>query len=267
MRVLIVSTNREKAPFAVAPVGAAKIVASLRASGHEAGFLDLCFSRNITYRLRKTLRTFRPDMIGLSIRNLDNCAYVHPHAYFESDRKIIRIIRGVSRAPVIIGGSAVSVAAGELAEYLEADFAIAGEGEKSLPAFLSAFPANSGFEDVPGLWWRQNGRWRGNGPLFSSSLGDLPLQAYDCIDYGRYFSTGGFVAVQTKRGCPFDCIYCPYGALEGKRPRYFPAGACVDEMEKIVRDTGRSDFFSWTGCLIIRFGMPRPCARKSSGAG
>lgn len=243
MKVLIVSTNREKTPFAVAPVGAAKIIGALRQSGHEVDFLDLCFARNIGRSLRQRIRRFCPDMIGLSIRNLDNCAYVHSHAYFQGDREIVRMIRSASRAPVIIGGSAVSVAPEELTAYLKADYAIAGEGENSLPAFLSAYTENSGFEGIPGLWWRENGRWQANPPSFSASLDDLPRQAYDCIDFDRYFSAGGFVAMQTRRGCPFECIYCSYSVLEGKRPRFFPAGACVDEMEKIVRDTGRSDFF------------------------
>ncbi len=257
MKVLIVSTNREKTPFAVAPVGAAKIIGALRKSGHEVEFLDLCFSRHVRRSIRQKIRHFCPDMIGLSIRNLDNCAYVHPHAYFRGDRDIVRMIRSASRAPIVIGGSAVSVAPKELSAYLEADYAIAGEGENSLPAFLSAYTENSGFERIPGLWWRENGKWLANPPSFSSSLGDLPLQAYDCIDFDRYFSAGGFVAMQTRRGCPFECIYCSYSVLEGKRPRFFPAGACVDEMEKIVRDTGRSDFFFVDGVFNFPSGHAR----------
>jgi len=243
MKVLIVSTNREKTPFAVVPIGAAKIIGALRRSGHEVEFLDLCFLRNIKRNIKKKLARFCPDMIGLSIRNLDNCDYIHSHAYFEDDRRIVRIIRSFSSAPIIIGGSAVSMATEELADYLAVDYAIAGEGEKSLPAFLSVFQKKSGFETVPGLWWRQNGRWRKNPPGFLNLLDDLPMQAYDCINFDRYFSIGGFVAVQTKRGCPFGCIYCSYSILEGSRTRFFSPGACVDEIEKIVRDTGKSDFF------------------------
>ena len=138
MKVLIISTNREKLPFPVVPIGAAKIVGALRKSGHVVDFLDLCFSRNIRRSIRKKVMQFHPDVIGLSIRNLDNCAYVQSHAYFEGDRKIVRMIRSVSNVPIVIGGSAVSVAPGELAAYLDVDYAFAGEGERSFRAFLSA---------------------------------------------------------------------------------------------------------------------------------
>ncbi|MFW6011962.1 MAG: B12-binding domain-containing radical SAM protein [Desulfosalsimonas sp.] len=243
MKILMISTNREKSPFAVAPIGAAKVVSGLRKSGHETCFLDLCFCRSIRGSIKKTLRRFAPDIVALSIRNLDNCAYVRPHAYFRTDRRVVDTIRRYCSVPIIIGGSGVSVAPGELASYLEVDYAIAGEGERSLPAFLSALNNQSGFKSVPGLWRMQNCKWKANPPDFGESLQELPVQAHDCIDLGRYFSSGGFVAVQTKRGCPFECIYCSYPALEGRKPRFLPAGECVDEMEKIVRDTGKSDFF------------------------
>ncbi|MBS3756640.1 MAG: radical SAM protein [Desulfobacterales bacterium] len=243
MKVLMISTNREKSPFAVAPIGAAKVIAALIKSGHEVDFLDLCFARSIRRAIKNAIRRISPDIIGLSIRNLDNCAYVQPHAYFYEDRGIVEIIRRYCRVPIVIGGSGVSVAPGELAEYLSVDYAIAGEGEQSLPAFLSALVNHSGFASVAGLWWRENGRWRSNSPDFGASPAALPVQAYESIDFGRYFSSGGFVPVQTKRGCPFECIYCSYPALEGRRPRFLPPGQCMDEIEKIVRETGRSDFF------------------------
>jgi hypothetical protein len=243
MKILIISTNREKSPFPVVPIGAAKIIGALLKSGHEVDFLDLCFSHNIRRSIRKKIQQFCPDMIGLSIRNLDNCAYINSRAYFGLDRKIIRIIRGFSRAPIIIGGSAVSVAPNELTSYLGADYAIVGEGENSLPAFLSAYHENRGFEHIPGLLWQKKGRWHVNPPHFSTTIENFHLQAYHCIDFERYFFNGGFAAMQTKRGCPFGCIYCSYGILEGKRHRFFSPGACIDEMEKIVWDTGRTDFF------------------------
>ncbi|MCF8025100.1 MAG: radical SAM protein [Desulfobacteraceae bacterium] len=243
MKVLMISTNREKSPFAVAPIGAAKVFSALQKSGHEVCLLDLCFSRSIQRSIKKAVYGFSPDIIALSIRNLDNCAYVRPHAYFPADRRIVEMIRRCCRAPIVIGGSGVSVAPGELTAYLGVDYAIAGEGERSMPAFLSALANQSDFESVPGLWYRQDGRWRANQPDFGASLSDLPIQAYNRIDFGRYFSTGGFVAIQTKRGCPFECIYCSYSALEGRRQRFLPAGLCVDEIEKIVRDTHKSDFF------------------------
>ncbi len=45
---------------------------------------------------------------------------------------------------------------------------------------------------------------------------------------------GGFVGVQTKRGCPLGCVYCIYPQLEGRRYRLRPPEAIVEEIEKVV---------------------------------
>lgn len=243
MKVLIISTNQEKTPFAVAPIGAAKVIASLRQAGHTVEFLDLCFCRNVRRSIKRRIKSFVPDVVGLSIRNLDNCAYDQPQTFFGLNREIVQTISAYSRAQIVIGGSAVSIMPEELAGYLGVDYAIAGEGETSLPAFLQALQNNAGFHEIPGLLRRKGSAWLKNPPACQGRLKGQPLQAYDCIEFDRYFSRGGFAAVQTKRGCPFSCIYCVYPALEGRMPRLFPAGECVEEMERIVKDTGRSDFF------------------------
>ncbi|MFW5901936.1 MAG: B12-binding domain-containing radical SAM protein, partial [Thermodesulfobacteriota bacterium] len=201
-KVLLISTNREKSPFAVAPVGAAKVLAALQAAGHEAELLDLCFTRNLEHAVKKRIKAFRPDLVGLSIRNLDNCAYIRPHAYFETDARMVRAVRKYSPAPIVIGGSGVSVAPKELAEHLGVPYAFVGEGEKSLPAFLRALENGHSFDGIPGLLFRNGSGWQGTVPDFSSRMDELPFQAAAAIDYKKYFARGGFLPVQTKRGCP-----------------------------------------------------------------
>jgi len=43
-RVLLVSTNRERAPFPVLPNGLACVASALDAAGHEVRLVDLCFA-------------------------------------------------------------------------------------------------------------------------------------------------------------------------------------------------------------------------------
>ena len=44
-----------------------------RAPGHEVQFLDLCFVRNPAAAIWKTVAEFRPEILGITIRNIDNC--------------------------------------------------------------------------------------------------------------------------------------------------------------------------------------------------
>ena len=75
MRVLIISTNRERLPDPVAPLGAAYVAASVRRAGHEARLLDLQLMPDVPVAVKDTCRTFRPHVVGLSIRNIDNVAF------------------------------------------------------------------------------------------------------------------------------------------------------------------------------------------------
>jgi len=45
--VLLVSTNREKNPYPVAPLGLLFIANALKMAGHEVSLLDLCFSEDV----------------------------------------------------------------------------------------------------------------------------------------------------------------------------------------------------------------------------
>lgn len=243
MKVLIVSINQEKLPLAVAPIGATSIVSILQQSGHEVAFLDLCFSNSIERNIIRELKKNDPDVVGLSIRNLDNCSTVDKKTFYQIARSIVGIIKENSNAEIVIGGGGVSVLPTELADYLDVSYAFIGEGEESFPTFLSSYENGFDFSAIPGLLYRENRSWRLNPPDFAGKLDDYPIYSYDRIDYKKYFDHGGFIGYQTKRGCPFKCIYCSYRTLEGERIRFRSPGHCVDDMERIIHETGLRDFF------------------------
>jgi len=54
------------------------------------------------------------------------------------------------------------------------------------------------------------------------------------VDNRRYFREGGQVGIETKRGCPGQCIYCADPIAKGKEIRTRPAKAVVDELERLL---------------------------------
>lgn len=54
---------------------------------------------------------------------------------------------------------------------------------------------------------------------------------------------GGYGAIQTKRGCMFDCIYCSYPILEGNSYRYRSPQSIVDEMQEMKEKSGIRYFY------------------------
>ena len=55
----------------------------------------------------------------------------------------------------------------------------------------------------------------------------------DLLDNVRYLRHGGMGNIQTKRGCPFGCIYCTYPLLEGSSVRTRPREEVVRELRSL----------------------------------
>ena len=244
MRIMLIAGNRATFPYAVAPLGAACVTSMLRRSGHDTRLLDLYFERSYPRAIRRAVRKFKPDVIGLSIRNLDNCSFHHPQAYYDGDREIVAAIRRCTDVEIVAGGSAVSVGGTRLLQYMGVRYGISGEGELSALSLLDALANGTDVGGIPGLLVADStGGSTVIAPQFDCNLSELPMNACEGINYGRYYKTGGFVSIQTKRGCSFNCTYCNYPALEGKRYRLRPPEQCVDDIERFVTDSGLRDFF------------------------
>ncbi len=240
MRVLLVSANRERIPDPIFPLGLAYVAAAARQAGHEVAVADLCFGRAPLRTLTCRVRYFQPDIVGLSLRNVDNAAYPLTVDYLDQHRAVVDALRAATTAPVVLGGSGFSIMPQAYMQALDGDWGIAGEAEVAFPGLLAALQDGREPDGVAGLYGR-------DGPVAVS--GGLPAPhirrrgwhdglwpARDLLDYHRYIRRGGAGNVQTKRGCVFKCSYCTYPLLEGNRFRTRDATDVVDEIEALMQD-------------------------------
>ncbi len=93
MRVLLISPNREVSPDPVYPLGLASLAAVLKAAGMTVKGSDLCFHSDWGGVLEQDLESFRPDCIGLSIRNIDNVTYPRSTAYLPFIKEVVELCR------------------------------------------------------------------------------------------------------------------------------------------------------------------------------
>ena len=249
MRVLLVSANREQIPDPVFPLGLAYIAAALRNAGHQLDVADLCFGRHPLRALREQVAVFRPDIIGLSLRNIDNAAYPLTVDYLSLHREVVDALREVSQAPLVLGGSGFSILPEAYMQALGGDWGIAGEGEQIFVDLLAALENGIDPAGLPGLVTADL-----SPRLTSPPIQSMPLHrpqawardlrpARDLFDYANYVRRGGMGNMQTKRGCVFKCSYCTYPLLEGNRFRCREAGDVVDELEALQRDHGPHPVF------------------------
>jgi len=212
MKVLLVSANTLREPYPVYPLGL-DYVAGAIASDHQVFIADMN-SLGDQDSLAAVIEEFSPDVIGLSLRNIDNTDTTDPTGFIGQYRSIVEVIRKHSEARLILGGSGFTIFPHETMQALDADYGIIGEGER-LGLLLKAIQNHEDTGSIPGVITRKSKNvlpvpWEGK---ISRSLIPNPAN----LKY--YLENGGMLNLQTKRGCHFKCVYCTYPHIEGRKLR------------------------------------------------
>ncbi|MEW6715183.1 MAG: radical SAM protein, partial [Nitrospirota bacterium] len=235
MKILIISTNRNQFPMPVMPLGACMVADAAQKSGHEVRLLDMMFERKPLSALRSELSEWHPEVIGLSVRNIDNNDMLSPSFFLKELIPIVDAIRGMSKAVVVLGGAAVSVMPEELLRYTGADMAVLGDGETVFPALLDRLSRGEPPGEVSGVTRIEDG-------VFCSSPCSTSEGSCQCAspDFSRWINIKNYlrrlstVPLQTKLGCHFKCIYCTYRKIEGSRYRLVNPDEVADTVKALA---------------------------------
>ncbi len=224
MNVLIIATNRHRHPVPVLPYGACMVAEAAQRAGHQVRMLDLMFQPDPGAAIKAALRNFNPDVVGLSIRNLDNNDMQAPVEFVTELAAITRTLSRLTGAPIVLGGPAVGIIPEALLRCTGASLALLGDGEIAFPALLRALGNGGGVDEVPRVAWiDKRGQYR-QGPDAPMDLVSSAITPgfHRWLDLAGYRASSATVPLQSKRGCPFSCIYCTYGISEGRNYRLFP---------------------------------------------
>jgi anaerobic magnesium-protoporphyrin IX monomethyl ester cyclase len=241
-KVLLINSNRFKHPWPVIPFGLCYIATSLELNGnHQVSFLDLCFSKDCEHDIRKSVQDFAPDVIGVSIRNIDDTGGFNVHFLLEDVKNdVIDFCKKEFHGPIVIGGPSVGISGIEMLDYFDLEYAIRGDGEAVMPEFVNRIENKQALEGLEGLIIRRGKKIiQDTEPFRVQDLDSLPFpQPVRFINLERYRSFGSALHVQTKRGCAFRCSYCTYNNIEGKKYRLRDPRLIAREIEILVKETG-----------------------------
>lgn len=244
MRVLLVSANQEKSPDPVAPLGLCYVATATADAGHEVSVLDLCFRDDVERSVATALREARPEVIGLSLRNVDNCAYPDTVSYLPHYRRVIAACRAGSDAPLVLGGSAFTTMPAHYLPALGVRWGVVGEGEITFPALLDHLATGRDPSALPGVASQDfpGAPVRVNPPAWLPCL-DAVRADRRWMDVRTYYARGGMANLQTKRGCHFKCTFCAYPVIEGRGMRTRDPGAVAREVRTLLDEHGVDQFF------------------------
>lgn len=151
---------------------------------------------------------------------------------------LAEIKRRSPRTTTWLGGPGVGGIEELLVERFEQiDVVARGEGEATVRELVAAHERGATPQGIAGITWRDgDGRSRrepDRAPI--EDMASLPPQAWHLLpsiaDYKRVTGgADGLVAIDSGRGCVYDCSFCTIGRYWSRRSRTLPAKRLVEEV-------------------------------------
>lgn len=256
MRVLLISANTEQINMPVLPLGLACVAAAVQGAGHEMQMLNLMMQADTRQALKEAIVGFNPEIIGISVRNIDDQKMENPKFLLADVKDVVRSCREFSGATIVLGGAGYSIFPQASLDFLEADIGIQGEGEEAFLKLLEKLGENKDLSEIPGLFLA--GQDSQGKREYIQRLTEIPLPLPDI-----HLSTPSvlkdqeiWIPFQTRRGCPLDCIYCSTATIEGRVIRKHDPKKVVAIISKYA-EAGFDHFFF----VDNTFNLPNSYAR------
>ena len=205
MRVLLIATNRHNRLLSrmdarPVPIGLAYVAAYIDQEKHQVETLDLMFSgEDYLKEVAEKIKSFSPDLVGISMRNLSNHSYVDPQWQLPITRGVVNLIRKLSNAKIVCGGPAFSILPVECFEYVSPDFGIVGDAGETFSELVERLEIGEPSpQNLPGLVYNDNGATINSNGRCSSTFDRLPDLAR--LDMQKYAGAGFGVGILTKLG-------------------------------------------------------------------
>lgn len=221
MNILLISSNTCNDPYVVYPLGMSVVAGALRDAGHQVRQFDLIVAGDEA--LTNVVHDFSPELIGISIRNVDSVNSMRENDRFVANAtRVIAQLRILCTVPILLGGPGFSLMAEDILHTTGADYGVAGEGEQAIVELITEI--NAGTAQYHSI---------------KRTRIAVPQGAYYDRELVEYYNNAThMIPVQTKRGCSFNCVYCSYPQLEGCCFRQRDCNVVIDELLFLQQECG-----------------------------
>ena len=254
MRVLLISANTEKIHMPTLPLGLACVASATQKAGYDVAMVDLMVEKDTRSALKEAIEGFSPDIIGISVRNIDDQNMENPIFLLDPVKEIVAGCRSLSGARIVLGGAGYSLFPESALSFLGADLGIQGEGEVVFPELIERMERGASLSGLSGLYVPSHGFQCKR--AFTKNLDTLPLPDTDLLPIPSQ-KEKLWMPVQTRRGCPLSCSYCSTEVIEGRVMRRHSPEAIVQWMARWRRAGIRQFYF-----VDNTFNLPPSYAKK-----
>ncbi|MFH1539099.1 MAG: radical SAM protein, partial [bacterium] len=158
-------------------------------------------------RLKRTLREFSPEVVGISINSTEAR---HIPTFIETAK------RWNPRVPVVLGGHYPTLAPEDSINYQGVDAVCVGEGEEAFIEYLQSLQEGGSNYEIENLWFRRNGEVIANpSRAFIEDLDGLPYMDREAVNFQRIIDVNGktLITVVGRGFCPYNCTFCANSAF------------------------------------------------------
>lgn len=174
----------------------------------------------------------KADAVGIS-----TITSTAPRAY--------ELARQVRRAgiPVFMGGPHVTYLPDEALEHC--DYVLRGEADEVIVDFVEALEKGGGFEAIPGLSFRENGRVVHNESVaVCRQMDNIPCPDFTIVSgLENGLHDLHITPIMTSRGCPYDCSFCSVTGMFGRQYRFRSREKVLEELARHRDMGGKFVFF------------------------
>jgi radical SAM superfamily enzyme YgiQ (UPF0313 family) len=264
--IALVSANMHRIPYPVYPLGISYLTSYLSIHLPDCEVQVFDFNRGTYDSFAAFLKCNEFDLVGISLRNFDDSTHTYcTNLFIAHYREIMRIARAHTQAPVVLGGAGFSVFPELIFNELNPDYAILGEGEAALKELIAALSDGSDPTAIDRLAWRDaDGKFRINasGKMPGTNYISSPLLHVENDWAEYYWHSSGMLNIQTKRGCPYNCIFCSYPLIDGRTVRTLDAKTVVANIEELYFAKGISYLFFTDSIFNIHKDYNEELARR-----
>ncbi|MBU2574755.1 MAG: B12-binding domain-containing radical SAM protein [Elusimicrobia bacterium] len=247
MKILLIQPNPRKfIPYTCSsvPLGLLYVSAALRQAGRGEIMLVDARVQNLNHKeLSARLKDFSPDVAGISGLSTE-AQEVHELAGL--------VKKTAAGCKVVVGGPYATTSPEAVIQDPHIDFAVIGEGERTICELVGALERASPVSGIDGLAFKNEGEPVVNPRLTTiDEIDSIPYPAWDLIEAENYFNlwarhsenpfpaSDRIVPVFTSRGCPFGCIYCHN--IFGKKLRLRSVRNVIREIEFLIERYGAGE--------------------------
>lgn len=238
--LIVIPKNMPAGRFYDFPIGMAYIAAAIKSAGHAIEYLNLNHCDEPP-----------ADLIQAKLKGGDIAAVASGGLtpYFTRVRDILAAARMAQPGIfTIAGGGMISSEPLLVTRALGADAGVTAEGEETIVDIAEAVAGNRALADIPGIIFKNNGRYESTGPRSPiENLDALPFPDYDGFGMDEYldnqrcgdryylyvYDNPRYYPIIASRSCPFNCTFC-YHPL-GKKYRSRSLDSIFAEVDYAIK--------------------------------